>query len=193
MPEAGVVILAGGEGRRIGGRKPETLLQGRRLIDIAVARAAAWNTPAVICVRRCGQVPSPGISEILDRADIDGPLGGLFAAIDWAILSDLDRFLTVPCDMPFLPEDLMPRLIQSSVAEDRPAVAVCDGRRHPICAVWPRSCHQKLEAYAETGGRSLAGALDFCSAVECVWRSAPRDQFVNVNKLEDLIELTNRP
>lgn len=186
MPEAGIVILAGGEGRRIGGQKPERLLRGRRLIDIAVARASCWNAPVVVSVRRKGQAPAIEPQEILDRVGIEGPLAGLLAAIDWAKQANVDRFLTIPCDMPLLPDDLMPRLLESSVAEDRPAVACCDGQRHPICAVWPRSAFDKLEDYASTGDRSLAGALVFCSATEVVWRVECSDQFININRPEDL-------
>lgn len=186
MPDIGIAILTGGDGRRIGGQKAERLFDGRRLIDIAVAQAKSWDRPSAICVRRSGQVPAVALPEILDRADICGPLGGLLAAFDWAAQVELDSFLTIPCDMPRLPDDLLPRLRAASGAQGKPAVACCDGRRHPICSVWPLSSRDMLNAYIETGRRSLSGALDACSAIDILWRAEDRSRFLNVNQPEDL-------
>ena len=46
-----VVILAGGEGNRIGGAKPLRVLRGKRLIDRAEALARQWSDIIAVAVR----------------------------------------------------------------------------------------------------------------------------------------------
>ena len=90
-----IVILAGGEGRRIGGGKPARLLGGQSLIDRAIARAWSWSVPVLVAAREGG--------DIGDDPAVEGPLGGVAAAL--ALGGDV---LTIPCDMPFLPDDCRP-------------------------------------------------------------------------------------
>lgn len=187
MDKVGVVILAGGLGTRLGGGKPERLFRGRRLIDPVLDLANAWRLPAVICVREQGQVRGDGFGQIFDRQGIEGPLAGLLAAFDWARCRGLDRFLTLPCDTPFLPDDVLPKLLCASMDSNRPAVATSNGRRHPTCAVWPTEAFACVESYAETGRRSLTAALDTCHAVDVTWAEGAPDPFANINSHEDLI------
>ena len=189
MDRAGVVILAGGQGLRMGGRKPERLFRGRRLIDPVIDRALMWNVPAVICVRRPGQVSGAALAQILDLPDMEGPLAGLLAAFEWARQEGLDHFLTLPCDTPFLPDDVLPRLLRVCQDTGQAAVAASNGRQHPTCAVWPLAAQPGVAAYAKTGRRSLSGALETCGAVEVAWPESPDDMFLNINTPEDLAAL----
>ena len=186
MDKVGVVILAGGSGTRMGGGKPERLFRGRRLIDPVIDLVNAWYVPAVMCVREPTQVKQKPLGWIFDRPDIDGPLAGLLAAFEWARGESLDRFLTLPCDTPFLPADVLEKLCSASDARRRPAVAVSNGRRHPACVVWPVGSFGRVEAYAAAGRRSLVGALEACGAFDVVWPEGDSDLFVNINTPEDL-------
>ena len=186
MDKVGVVVLAGGLGTRMGGGKPERMFRGRRLIDPVIDHVGAWRVPAVICVRELAQVTQETCGWIFDRPGIDGPLAGLLAAFEWAHGERLDRFLTLPCDTPFLPADVLEKLSEVSEARERPAVAVSNGRRHPVCAVWPADSLGRVETYAEAGRRSLVGALEACGAVDVAWPEEDRDLFVNINTPEDL-------
>ncbi|MEZ6002367.1 molybdenum cofactor guanylyltransferase [Hyphomonas sp.] len=187
MDRVGVVILAGGFGTRMGGGKSERLFRGRRLIDPVIDLVNAWHVPAVMCVREPAQVKQEPFGWIFDRPDIDGPLAGLLAAFEWARGESLDRFLTLPCDTPFLPADALEKLYGASEARMRPAVAVSNGRRHPVCAVWPAESFGRVETYAEAGRRSLVGALEACGAVDVTWPEGDPDVFVNMNTPEDLV------
>lgn len=186
MDKVGVVILAGGLGTRIGGGKPERLFRGRRLIDPVLDRASAWRLPTVICVRKRGQLAEETPRQLLDRPDIEGPLAGLLAALDWATGVGLEHILTLPCDTPFLPENVLARLLHASRNASAPAVAASNVRRHPTCAVWPRDSRAGVEAYAATGRRSLSGALDKCGAVDVSWPESTPDAFININTPGDL-------
>ena len=168
------------------GGKPERLFRGRRLIDPVIDLVNAWHVPAVMCVREPTQVKQKPLGWIFDRPDIDGPLAGLLAAFDWACGENLERFLTLPCDTPFLPADVLEKLCGASKTGKRPAVAVSNGRRHPVCAVWPAESFGRVETYAAEGRRSLVGALEACGVVDVAWPAGDSDLFVNINTPEDL-------
>jgi molybdenum cofactor guanylyltransferase len=176
MDGIAVLVLAGGEGRRIGGGKPARLLGGMTLLDRALAMARRWSDDVAISVRGAG---GPGFIE--DAPDIEGPLGGLAAGLRHGWLAGR-ALLTIPCDMPFLPGDLPERLTGNAVA----TLAASGGHVHPVCALWRPGAQDGLPAYLASGRRSLKG---FAEAVGCNladWPAAPFDPFFNVNDEADL-------
>lgn len=186
MNKTGIVILAGGKGQRIGGNKPHRLFDGRRLIDHAIELAKGWNQPTAISVHEAGQVEQDRLPEIVDNPDTPGPLGGLLAAFDWARAGGLEGFLTLPCDMPMLPAEVLARLQGASEIAKCPTVACCSDRCHPVCAFWPVSYFGDIQTYAKMGRRSLSGALKACGAVNVVWPESDKGMFININHLSEL-------
>lgn len=160
-----IVILAGGEGRRIGGGKPARLLGGQSLIDRALARARAWSDTVLVATRE-GDDPA-----------IEGPLGGVAAA-----LAPGGDVLTIPCDMPFLPDDLPARLVSGKAV----TMAASGGHLHPVCALWKAEARDGLPAYLATGRRSLKGFAEAVGYDVVQWLVAPIDPFFNINDEADL-------
>jgi molybdopterin-guanine dinucleotide biosynthesis protein A len=161
-----IVILAGGEGRRIGGGKPMRMLGGETLLARALGIARSWSDEVLIADAKT------------DLPGLEGPLGGLAAAL--ALGGDL---LTIPCDMPFLPADLPERLARTRAAA---AVAESGGRLHPVCALWRARAADGLAAYAESGRRSLHGFAEAVGHEAVEWGTEPVDPFFNVNDEQDL-------
>ena len=180
-----VVILAGGEGRRIGGGKPMRLLGGRLLLDHAIARASSWSDAICVAVREPGQVDHPAISAVADEPGLEGPLGGLAAGLRFAAQCEREKLLAIPADSPFLPPDLVPRLERSLVGV-AVAVARSGGRLHPACALWRSEVLGLLESYAATGRRSLKGFAEYAGFTAVDWRDEPYDPFFNINTPDDL-------
>ena len=160
-----IVILAGGEGRRIGGGKPLRMLGGMTLLDRALATARAWSDDVLVAD---GSTDMPGI---------EGPLGAIAGAFA------LGDFLTIPCDMPFLPGDLPERLAGT---QDAVGLAESGGRLHPVCALWRAHAAQGLAAYVQSGRRSLQGFAAAVGYAAVAWPMDPVDPFFNVNDEEDL-------
>ena len=186
MTDTVLVILAGGAGRRMGGNKPGQRLDGWRLIDIAESHARQTGLPYAVAVRWHGQIADFDAPKILD-ADIEGPLGGLVSALEGAARQGAKAVLTLPCDMPFLPHDLLARFTLADARSGQPVVATSGGRVHPVCALWPVSCLGAIRLYAELGQRSLNGALDLFDAIAVDWSETISDPFVNVNTRDELI------
>lgn len=137
-------ILAGGQARRFGSDKAMAQLNGRALITHAVNALTAQTQQVVVC----GRGWSDGTA-IPDRPRPDlGPLGGLNAALYFASEHGFQAVLTVGCDTPLLPPDLLQRLTSAS------GPAVLD--HMPIIGYWPASLAEMLDGHLQTStDRSL--------------------------------------
>jgi len=179
-----ILILAGGEGRRIGGDKPRRLLGGRTLLEWSIEKARRWSDKVAVAARTLEQVGEAGVPILLDPPGLEGPLGGLASAFR------LERptVLTIACDMPFLPDDL-PERLAAALPGHGAALAASGGQVHPVCGLWRAEALSEVSGYAASGRRSLIGfaASIGYSAVE--W---PDDPFFNVNRPEDLVEAEAR-
>ena len=181
------VILAGGEGTRIGGEKPLRLLGGVRLIDRAIKQARSFAGVAAVAVRDARQVGKGDFPIIHDEPEIEGPLAGLVSALRFARGADVDAVLTLPADMPLLPANLLERLIKA-LPGNGAAIASSGGHEHPVCGLWSIEAFDLVPDYLSSGRRSLKG---FASAVNYSvvdWPAQPFDPFFNINTLEDLNE-----
>lgn len=145
------VILAAGEGRRIGGEKPRRLLAGRTSINGILERARPWspapcNRSFSECVyfpsghsHPCGW-PSRGADR---RSRISAPL---------CSCASCQRVLTIPCDTPpMLAADLLDRLSPALVGY-RAAMPTSAGRLHPTCALWRADAGDEVSGYVASGG-----------------------------------------
>jgi molybdenum cofactor guanylyltransferase len=183
-----VVILAGGEGRRMGGAKPLRMLRGERLVDRAVRLGRTWSDDVRLSLRTAQQAAVTDLPMLLDDSAIEGPLAGLQSALAAARRAGRDMVLTLPCDSPFLPRDLAGRL-EAAMGGERAAMAASDGDLHPTCTLWRADSLERLADYVKSGRRSLVG---FAEAVGFVIVEWDERYFFNVNRPEDLAEAERR-
>ena len=182
-----VVVLAGGEGRRMGGDKPRRAWGQTTLVGHALDLARAFGHDVAVAVRAEDQVSGAVEARLLlDDPTIEGPLAGLASALNFARGIGATRVLTLPCDTPFLPADLAARL-QATL---RPSLAVVvarsAGRAHPTCALWRTGALDALPDYLATGRRSLNGFAEAIGMAVVDWPCEDADPFANVNTLQDL-------
>lgn len=179
------VILAGGEGRRLHGDKPFAPLCGRPLIAHVIARLRPQASPLAISAKEpSARLEAFGLPLLLD-GHLDGPRGGILAAIEWAQRLGAGHVLTVPCDTPFLPPDLSARLCAISGGADRSAAALSGGRRHPTIALWPASM-RVIASLTDDPNASLHSAHDQLKSLSVEWPGGDGDPFFNVNTPQDL-------
>lgn len=186
------VILAGGQGRRMGGAKPLQPFGAGTLMSQALNLARGYADDVAVAVRdarQVGGIDAPPL--IFDDPAIEGPLGGLSAALSYARSRGAEVALTLPCDAPLLPPDLAERLTYSlrNAASAGVAMAASGGRLHPVCAIWRTSVAVVLPAYLARGKRSLRGFSEACGAVAVEWAVDPVDPFANANTPEELAAL----
>ena len=178
------VILAGGLGTRIGGDKGLRPLNGKPLIRWVLDAVSHNSAEVLINANDSQQAYSNfGCRVIADQIpDWPGPLAGLHAALH---STGSEYVMTVPCDTPFLPDDLIPRLLDAQAKnETEAAVAKVDGRRQPAIALYRRDVLPKLDEYLASGGRKVNDWLDTLQLSEVAFDHA--HDFDNINTQEDL-------
>lgn len=184
-PSLAVVVLAGGEGSRMGGAKPLAMLDGERLIERALRRARRWSDRVALSVRSADQLAGVDAPLLPDEPGLRGPLAGLIAALRFAERSGCDFVQTIPTDMPFVPNDLPERLL-AAIGEHQCAVPASNAQPHQDCALWRISAVKQSKSYIATGRRSLIGFAEFVGFTCVEWPAASLDAFFNVNTTEDL-------
>lgn len=183
--QVAAVVLAGGEGRRIGGGKPQRRLGGQTLLARALAQARAASDRVAVAVRDPVQIAGLEGAELIADAPWEGPLGGLASALAFARDGGRAAVLTLPCDMPLVPPDLVTQLA-AALGTRGAALASSGGRLHPVCGLWRVDGLAVLPAYAGAGGRSLKGFAAEVGFVPVEWPAEPVDPFFNVNTAADL-------
>jgi molybdenum cofactor guanylyltransferase len=187
LPNLAVAILAGGEGSRIGGGKPLIRLGSKTLIERAVERARDWSSDIVVALRSPHQLGAVSLPSIIDDPAVEGPLAGLAAALDWGQRQGAQALLTMPCDMPLLPDDL-PRRLGAALGDQAAALASSGGRLHPVCGLWRIDAFGAMPAFCATGRRSLRGFAEQVGFAVVDWPVEPVDPFFNINNKADLAE-----
>jgi molybdenum cofactor guanylyltransferase len=186
MPMKGVsgIVLAGGQGRRMGGvDKGLQLLRGRPMIEWVLERLEPQVAEILINANQNTDTYAKyGRRVVPDEiAGFAGPLAGLHAGLKAAAHP---LVLTVPCDSPFLPADLVSRL-QASMADRDLAVAKTGDQPHPVFALMKRQVRESLEAFLAAGGRKIDAWYAALKVVE-VGFDDEADAFRNINTLEEL-------
>ncbi len=184
-----VVVLAGGDGRRMGGAKPLRPFGGTTLIGRALELARGYGGPVALTVRDPAQAAGAGDAvHLIDSPDIPGPIAGLASALEFAKRRGAALALTLPCDAPLLPPDLATRL-GSALRSAEVAVAASAGRLHPTCALWRAGAAARLPAYLAAGRSSLVGFAETCGMARVDWPIGATDPFANANTPDELRRL----
>lgn len=180
------MILAGGEGRRLGGADKALVMLGgaplaRRVLDrlgpqVEALAFSANGDPARLAGFGCPVLP--------DEVPL-GPLSGILAALDWAAARGAAAVASAAVDTPFLPEDLVPRLMLAAErSPERLALAASGGQRHPTFGLWPTGLRHDLRL---TLARGAARVTDFADRHGAATADFPDGRvFLNINTRDDL-------
>jgi molybdopterin-guanine dinucleotide biosynthesis protein A len=178
------IVLAGGRGSRMGGvDKGLQPLRDKPMIEWVLARLVPQVAEVVVNANQnIAAYEKYGYRVVRDEiAGFAGPLAGLHAGLK---ASSHPLVVTVPCDSPFLPPDLVERL-RKSLGENHLAVAKTGEQPHPVFALMKRQVHESLEAFLAAGGRKIDAWYAALKVVE-VRFDDEADAFRNINTLEEL-------
>lgn len=127
---------------------------------------------------------------VSDRiADYQGPLAGMASAL---AASTTPLIMTVPCDAPLLPTDLLQRQL-AALTESAAEIAVVsvDAQLQPVFLLMQRSVLPGLEECLAAGERKIDRWIPAHRWIS-VDLSDCRDCFINVNSPEDAAAVASR-
>lgn len=190
-PSVAGLVLAGGLARRMGGgAKALKHLAGRPLLAHVLDRIAPQCQAIVLNANGDpGAYETFGYPVLPDVvAGFAGPLAGVLTGLEWLHQTrEADWLLTVPTDAPFLPDDLVTRLLAGITEDAEIAVARSDGRTHPVVALWHRTLLQPLRtALVAQDIRRIDRFTAGRRTVHVDWPTAGGDPFLNINTPEEL-------
>ncbi len=154
-------------------------------------QARGWSDTVAIAVRENSQVQPLDTGLVHDEPGVAGPLGALIAGLRFARTEERPLLLTIPADTPFLPADLLERLLEA-ISGHGCALAASGGQLHPVCGLWRISLLKQVPDYLSTGRRSLKGFAELAGLVAVEWPGGPSDPFLNINTAEDLVRAERR-
>jgi molybdopterin-guanine dinucleotide biosynthesis protein A len=180
------LVLAGGQGRRMGGRDKAWLsLAGKPLVCHAIEHLAPQVGQVVVSANRHRWAYRRlGIEVVGDHHDWRGR--GPLAAIASAFTARRpSRLAVVPVDVPFAPLDHIARLAERLDAGE-PAAAIHDGRRRqPLFCLL--SAETAVAARSAVSGEPVPSMRDWLDHIGAVWIAyAEPARFGNVNTPDDL-------
>ncbi|MGB7543378.1 MAG: molybdenum cofactor guanylyltransferase MobA [Burkholderiales bacterium] len=180
------LILAGGQGRRMGGvDKGLQVLRGKPMIEWVIARLAPQVDEIIINANQnTKEYARLGRRVIADEiGGFAGPLAGLHAGLKAA---SHELVVTCPCDSPFLAGDLVRRLREALGREAADlAVAKTGDQPHPVFSLCRRGLLPHLSAFLEGGGRKIDAWYASLKVIEVAFDDEA-GAFSNINTREEL-------
>ena len=196
-PTTGVIgiLLAGGQARRMGGGdKCLRQLAGRTLLARIIERARPQVDALVLNANgdpaRFAAYGLPVAPDVIEG--FAGPLAGVLTGMDRAAENAADArwIATFPTDAPFLPQDMVARML-AAVADDAAdlACAASAGRAHPVAGLWPVALRAELRrSMQDEDMRKIDAWTARYRLAQVDWPADPIDPFFNANRPEDLAE-----
>lgn len=170
----GAIVLAGGRSSRFGRNKLTEPIDGRPLLDHAIAAVRVVATDIVVVAAPAANLLVPaGVRVAHDPVAFQGPLAGLaagLAALDPAV----DRVLVVAADMPSIVPAVLQRLLDPVVAGHGAALIGVDLETPPLPMALDRrraaAATKRLIEAGEKRLRALPSMLDAEIVPPSLWR-----------------------
>ena len=171
-----------------GGDKGLVELCGKPLIKHALAALSPQvNTIIINANRNRERYAAYGYPVIADsRQGFQGPLAGMLSCLEAA---EMEFMVSVPCDSPLLPDDLVARLFrQLSDEEAEISVAHNGDRMQPVFALMPVSLAPSMRAFLDNGGRKIDRWFEQHKLAVTDFSDKP-DSFRNINNPAELARM----
>lgn len=180
------IVLAGGMGRRMGGvDKGLVSFKGKPMVAHVLERLQPQVDEILVNANRETETYASFGHRVIPDAigGFAGPLAGLHCGM--AAASN-ELVATVPCDSPFLPADLVARLLSALLENDADlAVAKTGMQPHPVFCLCRRSLLPNLTQFLEGGGRKIDAWYANVKTVEVPFDDKA-ESFANINTPEEL-------
>ena len=167
-------------------------LGGKPLLQHVIARAAPQVDELLLSANGDpARFTAFGRTVIADHeAGYFGPIAGILSGFKWAKQNRAGAkwLISFACDCPFLPRDLVVRLLDGAEQADVPVAVAGSGRRHhPVFTAWsmslPLSWAEILHVRALRAADHL---IEMFPNTRVEFPDIPIDPFFNINTPDDL-------
>jgi molybdopterin-guanine dinucleotide biosynthesis protein A len=178
--EATLLVLAGGEARRMGRSKAWLEAGESTLLRWVVDRLAGEFSDVLVSFAEPEQIEQHiPYRVVFDRRAGRGPLGGIEAGLQAA---RTEVSFAVACDMPYVSADVA-RMAVAAARRCDAAVPRIGERPEPVCAAYQKSALRKISAALDAGHLKAADVLEM---LDVIWLDGlDPDQFESLNTPED--------
>jgi molybdopterin-guanine dinucleotide biosynthesis protein A len=186
------VVLAGGDGSRLGGNKASARLAGRSLLEHAVDRVRAAGLEPRACAREQSTVPAVDVVIWREPSPAPGQRAHPLAGIAYALARASGPIVVLPVDLPFLPSAVLSGLATHPAPL---ALLAVDGRPASLVLRAEPGHASALEQAASEGAPSMRTLLRLgAQLVELgdLAPDAPSSALFNVNDADDLARAERR-
>jgi molybdopterin-guanine dinucleotide biosynthesis protein A len=180
------IILAGGMARRMGGRDKGLMeFAGRPLIEHVISALRPQVQSLIININRnLDDYKTYGIPIVVDS--ISGYHGPLIGMASCMCVVDRDYMVTVPCDAPNLPIDLVQRLYHGLIRDQAEISVAHDGAYiQPVFALMRTDLLDSLLAFLDRGERKITDWYDEHKVATVDFSDIP-ESFLNINTPGDI-------
>ena len=194
------VILAGGQGRRMGFvDKPLISIGGQvglngTLLDHILERLLPQVSKIIINVNSTDAEYRRYSDDVIpdSTGGYLGPLAGILTALDWAAMnSRASHIVTVPGDAPFIPRDLIAKMLTAYNKKPDEKItlvrAMSNRRAHPVAGLWPVAIRASLrDSLINDDIRKIDQFTASFPMTDVDFEGVP-DPFFNINTDNDVV------
>ena len=163
LMQASLLVLAGGDSRRMGQPKAWLKVGDTSLLGFVVGRLAPTFSEVMVSFAEPEQLEEPVPFRIVfDRKRSAGPLAGIEAGLEAARNEVL---FVLACDMPYVTEEVAQIAIAAARRCDA-AIPRVDGRPEPVCGAYRRSALPVIARALDAGRHKTA---DVTTELDVTW------------------------
>jgi len=183
------IILAGGQARRMGGEDKGLIqLAQKPMIEYVLNAIESQVDDIIINANRNQAIYERyGYPVVADQIEgYCGPLAGMASGLQAAKTSFV---VTVPCDSPLIPDDLVQKLYSTLQDEDAEiCTAHSNGRLQPVFTVMKTEVLSSMLDFLNNGERKIDKWFEQHRLAIADFSEQP-DTFININSAEELTAL----
>lgn len=181
----GTIILSGGKSSRFGSDKGLFVFNKKPMVEYAINMARKFDTKILISANQKDyhRFGYPVIKDIYPEL---GPMGGLYSSLRE---SNLALNLILPCDSPFISEELIQRLIDTYNSEEILLFETADGKIHPLIGFYHKSILESMHEHIKSKKLKLISFIRSRSydIIKLSHDDTLNTCFRNFNSQEDII------
>jgi molybdopterin-guanine dinucleotide biosynthesis protein A len=174
-------VLAGGQGRRIGGSKATVKLRGKPLISYPVAAMSSVLETVAVIAKADTELPSmPGITIWIEPEGRRHPAIGIIHAL---ALASGRPVVVCAVDLPFVTPSLIHRIAGAGDSRTPAVIASHGGCVQPLLGVYRQAAATRLQGASDRPLRELVAAIG-----PQLFEVDDVDELFNVNAPDDLLQ-----